>query len=90
MPNSFYEVEHSTDIYNSLLKYNELQDFRANVVIVADTVRKREYEEKLSQVAFSNIQKRVQYLDYEKLSEMHTKIFEYYTTKEILDFGIVL
>lgn len=27
MPHSFYEIEHSTDIQNSLLKFNDLKDF---------------------------------------------------------------
>ena len=27
MPNSFFEVEHGTDMKNSLLKFNDLQDF---------------------------------------------------------------
>lgn len=29
-PNSFFEIEHSTNIYNSLLKFVEFQDFRIN------------------------------------------------------------
>lgn len=29
MPNSFFEVEHTTDIQNSLLKFHDLQDFYA-------------------------------------------------------------
>lgn len=28
MPNSLFEVEHSTDIQNSLLKFSDLQDFK--------------------------------------------------------------
>ena len=36
MPHSFFEVEHSTDIQNSLLKFIDLQDFAARMVIVAD------------------------------------------------------
>lgn len=36
MPHSFFEIEHSTDIQNSLLKFNDLQDFYVRMVIVAD------------------------------------------------------
>jgi len=36
MPHSFFEVEHSTDIKNSLLKFFDLQDFYSQMVIVAD------------------------------------------------------
>jgi hypothetical protein len=38
MPHSFFEVEHSTDIQNSLLKFNDLQDFQSRMFIVADKV----------------------------------------------------
>lgn len=31
MPHSFFEIEHSTDIQNSLLKFNDLQDFSVNL-----------------------------------------------------------
>ena len=39
MPHSLFEIEHSTDIQNSLLKFNDLQDFYSRMVIVADTVK---------------------------------------------------
>ena len=48
MPNSFFEIEHSTDIQNSLLKFYDLQDFYARMVIVADNKRKCEFEHKMS------------------------------------------
>lgn len=44
MPSAMFEVEHSTDIYNSLLKFNELQDFHISFHIVADAKRKPEFE----------------------------------------------
>ena len=43
MPNCFYEVEHSTNIINSLNKFYELQDFRSKFCIVADIRRKTEF-----------------------------------------------
>lgn len=76
MPNNLFEVEHSTDIQNSLLKFIELQDFNANFFIVADKLRKNEFEAKLSLNAFTPIKTRVQFMDYDKLSEIHTKTFE--------------
>ena len=39
MPSEFFEVEHTTDIKNSLLKFYELQDFYATFNIVADASR---------------------------------------------------
>jgi hypothetical protein len=46
MPNSFFEVEHSTDIQNALMKFHDLQDFYTRMVIVADENRRAEFEQK--------------------------------------------
>ena len=76
MPNSFFEVEHSTDIQNSLSKFVDLQDFRVNFFIVADKARKREFQKKNAFGAFSQIQQRVQFMSYDDLSNLHAKTFE--------------
>ena len=73
-PNSFFEIEHSTDIYNSLLKFVEFQDFRINFYIVADNLRRSEFENKISQSAFVPIKPYVKFWDYDAVSELHTKI----------------
>mgnify|MGYP003295650908 CR=1 FL=1 len=71
MPSDFYEVEHTTDIKNSLSKFYELQDFNAGFFIVADAKRKKEYEDKLHVSMFRNIEKRVRFLDYNRVVEMY-------------------
>lgn len=71
MPSSFYEVEHTTDIKNSLSKFYELQDFFAGFYIVADSSRKVEYEDKLHVSMFKPIEKRVKFLDYNRVVEMY-------------------
>jgi hypothetical protein len=76
MPSMLFEVEHSTDIQNSLLKFVELQDFYVEFFIVADDVRRREYYNKISLNAFTPIQKRINFLSYRKLSEWHSKVYE--------------
>ncbi|MCK5465899.1 hypothetical protein KAI56_00160 [Candidatus Parcubacteria bacterium] len=76
MPNSFFEVEHSTDIQNSLSKFVDLQDFRVNFFIVADKAREREFQKKNTFSAFSQIQQRVQFMSYDDLSNLHAKTFE--------------
>jgi hypothetical protein len=73
-PNSFFEIEHSTDIYNSLLKFVEFQDFRISFYIVADNLRRTEFEDKISQNAFAPIKPFVKFWDYDAVSELHTKI----------------
>lgn len=76
MPHSFFEVEHSTDIQNSLLKFNELQDFYTRMFIVADKKRKTEFETKLSYAALKDIKSRVQFLDYETLTKQYEQTIE--------------
>lgn len=73
-PNSFFEIEHSTDIYNSLLKFVEFQDFRINFYIVADNQRHAEFESKIALSAFAPIKPFVKFWDYDAVSELHTKI----------------
>ncbi len=74
MPSEFYEVEHTTDIKNSLSKFYELQDFHASFYIVADISRKKEYEDKLNVSMFDPIQKRVNFLDYNRVAAMYEGI----------------
>ena len=71
MPSDFYEVEHTTDIKNSLSKFYELQDFYAGFYIVADASRKKEYEDKLHVSMFSRIEKRVKLLNYSQVVELY-------------------
>ncbi len=84
MPHSFFEIEHSTDIQNSLLKFNDLQDFYARMVIVADKKRKAEFESKMQFHAFDELRlkKRVSFLSYDAL----IKQYEMETEKQSFDF----
>lgn len=76
MPHSFFEVEHSTDIQNSLLKFNDLQDFHSRMFIVADRVRKTEFETKLSYAGLKDIKIRVHFIDYEALTKQYEQTIE--------------
>ena len=69
MPDSFFEVEHSTDIQNSLLKFNDLRDFYTRMIIVADEKRKNDYLKKIHYSSFDNLikDKRVHFLSYSQL-----------------------
>ena len=71
MPSSFYEVEHTTDIKNSLSKFYELQDFNAGFYIVADASRKREFDDKINVSMFEPIKDRVGFLDYKRVAAMY-------------------
>lgn len=79
LPSFMFEIEHTTNINESLLKFFELQDFNVNFYIVADNIRKKEYEQKTSLNAFAPIKNRIKFLDYNNLSNWHTKSFEIYS-----------
>ena len=73
LPAAFYEIEHSTDIQNSLLKFNDLRGFNAKMFIVADAKREEEFRKKMSFSAFHALKKenRVVFLDYERLVKIY-------------------
>ena len=76
LPRSFFEVEHTTDIQNSLLKFFDLQDFYVDFHIVAHHNRYKEFESKIAYSAFRAIKKRVKFIDYDNLSLYHSRAFE--------------
>ena len=84
MPHSFFEIEYSTDIQNSLLKFNDLQDFYVRMTIVADMKRKNEFDTKMSFHAFDELRfnKRVSFLSYDAL----VKQFEMDLEKQAMEF----
>ncbi len=85
LPNAFFEIEHSTDIQNSLLKFLELQDFRVKFHIVADVSRRKEFNAKVSYAAFRPISSSVAFIDYESLSNYHSKVSESAAMEKVLN-----
>jgi len=79
MPTNLFEIEHSTDIQNSLLKFVDLQDFYTGFFVVAHSIRAKDYTTKLSFVAFDGIRDRTKFLSYEQLSEWHTRTYQIIT-----------
>ncbi len=75
-PQAFFEVEHSTDFKNSLLKFLELQDFSVDFRIVADKVREKQFHSALAFTAFKNIEHRVKFLPYDVVADLHVKTVE--------------
>lgn len=86
LPHSFFEVEHSTDIQNSLLKFNDLQDFYTRMIIVADKKREAEYKNKIKYSSFKELSKnnRVSFLDYESLTKQYENLIEQQSLQVIL------
>jgi hypothetical protein len=77
-PQSFFEIEHSTDFQNSFLKMLDLKYFYSNFNIVADIKRFKEFEKKISYSTFEELRNRIKFISYEKLSEYHSKSFLYF------------
>lgn len=71
MPNSFFEIEHSTDIQNSITKYCDLQDFNSCFIIIAPEKRREQFEKVMSRTAFHEINGRVKFHSYETISEQY-------------------
>lgn len=85
MPNSFFEVEYSTDIQSSLVKFTKLQDFYADFYIVSDKNRENEFQRKIGQTAFKDkdIRNMVRFIDYNFISNLHAKLFELSTIGDL-------
>lgn len=77
LPSAFFEVEHSTDIYNSLIKFGELQDFNSRFNIISNFVRKKEFDSKIKARVFAEIRDRVKFISYNQVSELHSNMFKY-------------
>jgi len=76
MPANLLEVEHSTAMSGSLMKFVELQDFNTNFYIVADELRRKEFHAKLAMEAFRAVSARVDFWTYEEVAELHSKTAE--------------
>lgn len=76
MPKAFIEVEHSTDIYNSLRKFVELQDFYADFTIVAPESRREEFEDKRSATSYREMRDRVKFWGYDDVVKRHSNLAE--------------
>ncbi len=73
MPDAFYEVEHTTDIKNSLDKFYELQDYRAKFYIVAGQERKKQFDSVLSKSIYDEIRGVVKFVSYDTLIKQYAK-----------------
>lgn len=71
MPDSFYEVEHTTDIRNSLEKFCDLQDFYSRFYIIAPAYKKAKFSEILETPLFRSMQKRIEFFSYDALAKQY-------------------
>ena len=76
MPSRFFEIEQSTDIQNSLLKFNDLRDFHTEMFIVSNQQRKKEFESKIRYSSFHDINGRVKFLSFDWLVKQYEHAVE--------------
>ena len=83
LPQAFFEVEHTTNIEHSLVKFCMLQDFFTQFYIVADEYRRQQYDDILKQTIFTPLKNRVAFVNYESIVNQHTGMFKVLTTNII-------
>jgi len=66
-PQVVFEVEHSTDFRDSLIRFSELQDFNTQFILVAPKGRKTKYEKEVSRSIFKDIKNRCRFMDYSNI-----------------------
>lgn len=67
MPDSFFEVEHTTDIQNSVAKFCDLRDFYSQFYIVAPKSRKEQFLKVMDRSAFKEMKDRIKFSSYETI-----------------------
>jgi len=70
-PASLLEVEHTTDFRGAFEKFAEMVDFRCDMCVIADRVRKRQFRDVAARTAYSTLSGQVRFLDYDNLAELH-------------------
>lgn len=74
LPNSFFKVEHSTDIQNSVAKYCDLQDFNSNFYIIAPEHRHSQFEKVMERTIFKDVRNKVKFVNYETIVSQYEKM----------------
>ncbi|MCS6830734.1 MAG: hypothetical protein RMM08_09245, partial [Armatimonadota bacterium] len=74
-PERMFEIEHTTDFHNSLIKFRHFVYFSAEFFIVAPGHRERDFREKLER-DHRDLRERVKFVNYETLVKLYTKDLE--------------
>ena len=73
MPAKMFEVEMSTDMLNSLTKFNELRDFYIQLRIVAPAPRQNHFADRIGMDTFHEIRGRVKFMDIYELENKYVR-----------------
>jgi len=80
-PAYVFEIEHSTDFKNALLRFSELQDFNVQMYIASYKEREREFLSKSEFSGFKPIKGKTHFITYEEVSQWHAKSYELMLTE---------
>lgn len=89
MPNSFFEVEHSTDIQNSVTKFCDLQDFNSRFLIVAPQNRKEQFDKVMGRTAFQEVKERVSFHSYENILKQYELMCREKASKGFIWYSVI-
>lgn len=72
-PHTLFEIEHSTNFRNSLVKFVELQDFNTKMILIAPKEQSKinKFQKEIDKAAFSSIKNRVQFYDYDFVEKLY-------------------
>jgi hypothetical protein len=74
LPDTFFEIEHSTNIEHSLVKFHDLQDYFARFYIVADEFRHKQFNDLIKESIFKPIKGRVDFVNYDNIANQYTQM----------------
>lgn len=83
-PAHIFEIEHSTEFRNALLKFVELQDFNVHLYIVSYKERQGEFLSKIKFTGFKPIEEKTRFISYDEVSQWHAKSYELMLTENRL------
>ena len=80
-PAYIFEIEHSTDFKNALLKFLELQDFNVQMYVISQKERKGEFLLRSEYSAFAPIKGKTHFVTYEEVAQWYAKSYELMLTE---------
>ncbi len=83
-PAKLFEVENSTDFRAGFIKFNEVQDFKAEFFFVAPHERKQKFETEKSKSAFKSISERCKFMQYIDVEDWYNHEISWKKFKEFL------
>ena len=75
-PAAVFEIENSTDYKNSLTKFHELIAFQTEMQMVADAVRRRQFDSVMSMSIYKDLRGKVNFTSYDSLDQHYENPFK--------------